>query len=110
MITPGTVQRKCVKSEDYCVSTFLEVGNTKYYSFFFLEGRGGRAKKRERNINVWLPLAHPLLGKLAHTTGSGLTGNRTGGPLVHRPALSPLSHTSHGKILFSYKHIYEYVE
>ena len=32
--------------------------------FFFLktEGQGGR--KRERNINVWLPLTHPLLGSI----------------------------------------------
>ena len=28
----------------------------------FLERGGGREKERERNINVWLPLRHPLLG------------------------------------------------
>ena len=28
----------------------------------FLERGEGRRKERERNINVWLPLKHPLLG------------------------------------------------
>ena len=28
------------------------------------------------------------------------TGNRTGNTLVHRPALSPLSHTSQGSVYF----------
>ena len=28
----------------------------------FLERGEGREKERERNINVWLSLAHPLLG------------------------------------------------
>ena len=50
----------------------------------------------ERNINVWLPLAHPLLGTWSVTQAFVLTGNRTSDPLVHRPALNPLSHTSQG--------------
>ena len=48
----------------------------------------------ERNINVWLPLTHPLLGTWPTTQACALIGNRTGNPLVLRPALSPLSHTS----------------
>ena len=32
----------------------------KYLIYLFLERGEGREK--ERNINVWLPLAHPLLG------------------------------------------------
>ena len=49
---------------------------------------------RERNINVWLPLMHPKLGTWPATQAHALTGNRTSDPLVHRPALNPLSHTS----------------
>ena len=37
------------------ITTFL-------FIYFFLERGEGREKKRERNVNVWLPLAHPLLG------------------------------------------------
>ena len=59
---------------------------------------GGR--KRERNINVWLPLMRPLLGTWHTPQSCALTGNRTSNPLVHRLALSPLSHTSQGKIYF----------
>ena len=36
------------------------------FIYLFLE-RG-----RERNINVWLPLEHPLLGVLAHNLGKHL--------------------------------------
>ena len=54
----------------------------------------------ERNINVWLPLARPLLGAWPATQACALSGNRTSDPLVHRPALSPLSHTSQSKIIF----------
>ena len=38
----------------------------------------------------------PPGGDLALTQACTLTGNRTGDPLVHRLALSPLSHTSQG--------------
>ena len=51
---------------------------------------------RERNINVWLPLECPLLGTWPTTQACALTGNITSDPLVHRPALNPLSHTSQG--------------
>ena len=30
--------------------------------YLFLERGDGREKERERNINVWFPFAHPLLG------------------------------------------------
>ena len=67
----------------------------KDFIYLFLEK--GREKKRERNINVWLPLVHPLLETWCTTQACALTGNRTGDPLVHRPALNPLSHTSQGQ-------------
>ena len=36
----------------------------KDFIYLFLEKGGGREKKRERNINVWLPVAYPQLGWL----------------------------------------------
>ena len=53
---------------------------------------------KERNFNVWLPLARPLLGTWPATQASALTGNRTSSPLVSRPALNSLSHTSRFKL------------
>ena len=59
--------------------------------------RGERKKKdMEKNINVWLPLARPLLGTWPATQVCALTGNQTGNPLVSRLALNLLSHTSQG--------------
>ena len=62
----------------------------------FLESGEGKEKERERNISVWLPLAHSLLGPWPATQACVLTGSRTRNPLVLRPALNPLSHTSRG--------------
>ena len=56
---------------------------------------------RERNINVWLPLTCSLLGTWPATEACALTGNQTSHPLVHRPVLNPLSHTSQGCFIFS---------
>ena len=64
---------------------------TIFFLFFFL--------KRERNINVWLPLMHPPLGTWPATQACALTRNQTGDPLLHSPVLNPLSHTSQGLIL-----------
>ena len=44
-----------------------------FYSFTFLE-RGEWRKKERRNINVWLPLVHPLLGTWPATQACALTG------------------------------------
>ena len=74
-----------------CVS-FLK----KDFIYLFLERGEGREKERERNINVWLPLACPLLGTWPTTQACALTGNQTCDPLVHRPTLNLLSHTSQG--------------
>ena len=67
---------------------------------YFLERGEGREKERERNINVWLPLTCPQLGTWPATQACALTGNRKGYPLVCRPALNPVSHTSQGIELF----------
>ena len=63
-------------------------------TLFIYFGKEGKERERERNINLWLPLVSPLTGTWPTTQACALTGNQTGGPLVHRPALSPLSHTS----------------
>ena len=69
----------------------------------FLERGEGREIERERNINGWLPLVHPPLRTQPATQTCVLTGNRTGEPLVRRPALYPLSHTSQGTFLNLFK-------
>ena len=53
----------------------------RFYLFIFREAR-------ERNINVWLPLACPLLGTWPETQACALTGNRTSDPLICRLALN----------------------
>ena len=67
----------------------------KDFIYFILE-RGEGKKKRERNINVWLPTRCPILGTWPSTQTCALTGNQTREPLVCRPALNPLSYTSQG--------------
>ena len=62
--------------------------------YLFLDRVEG--KERERNINVWLPLMHPLLGLWPATQACALTGNQTGNPLIYRLPVNPLSHTSQG--------------
>ena len=54
----------------------------------------GREKERERNISMWLPLEHPLLGTRPVIQACTLIGNPTSDPLVCRLVLSLLSHTS----------------
>ena len=67
----------------------------KDFIYLFLE-RGER-RKRETNVNVWLPLVNPLLGIWPATQACFLPGNRTRDPSVHRLALNPLSLTSQGR-------------
>ena len=61
----------------------------------------------ERNID-WLPLVHPLLGTWPTTQARALTGNQISDPLVHKPVLNPLSHTSQGYIHF-YNRFYLFI-
>ena len=69
--------------------------------YLFLERGEGKEEERERNINVWLFLTCPLLGTWSPTQAHALTGNQTGNPLFHRPALNPLSYTIQGLCFFS---------
>ena len=43
--------------------------------YLFLERGEGKEKEKERNIGVWLPLAHPLLGTWTATQACALIGN-----------------------------------
>ena len=49
----------------------------------------------QRYIN-WFPFTCPELGTWLTTQACALTGNQTSDPLVLRPTLNPLSHTSQG--------------
>ena len=68
--------------------------NRYIFKLYFLE-----EAERGRTINVWLPLVHTLLGTWSATQESALSGNRTSDPLVCRPVLNPLSHTSQGPLI-----------
>ena len=53
----------------------------------------GREGEREREKHQCVVASHaPLKGTWSTTQACALTENRTGDPLVHRPALNPLSH------------------
>ena len=49
----------------------------------FIERGEGREKERKRNINVWVPFMHPLLGTWPTTQACALTRNQTCDLLVH---------------------------
>ena len=68
----------------------------KVFIYLFIFREKGREGERDRNINVWLPLPSPLLGTWPATQACALTGKQAGDPLVHKPVLNPLSHTSQG--------------
>ena len=68
--------------------------------FIYLFRERGREGERERNIDVWLPLMCPQLGTWPATQACALTGYQTSNPLLRRPVLNPLSHTSQGITLF----------
>ena len=57
------------------------------YLFIFRER--GREREREGNINVWLPVTHPLLRTWPAAQACALTGNRTSDPLLCSLVLSP---------------------
>ena len=66
------------------------------YSFTFRErGREGE-REGEKHQCVVVSCSFPT-GDLPTTQAYALTGNQAGDPLVRRPALNPLSHTSQGK-------------
>ena len=84
-----------LKLEIFCYFTFFK----RFYLFIFRD-RGREREKEGEKLDVWLPLARPQLGTQLVTQACALTGNRTGDPLICRPALNPLSHTSQGWSFF----------
>ena len=73
---------------------------------FYLFLERGREGERERNIHVWLSLECPLLGTWPTTQARALS--QTSDPLVCRPTLNPLRHTSQGCVFIfkcSYKEV-----
>ena len=71
----------------------------KDFIYLFLE----RGDGREGQKHHWVVgcLSHtPLLGTRPATQACALTGNQAGDPLVHRPVLNPLNHTSQGSCIF----------
>ena len=77
-------------------------GYFKDFTYLFLQRGEEKEKEKEKSINVWLPLACPILGTWPTTQACALTGNRTSDPLVYSPVLSPLSHTSQGMNIISF--------
>ena len=72
-----------------CIVTVLldiSLSLLKDFIYLFLEKRR-EEKERKKNINVWLPLAHPLLNTWSVTQAYTLTRSRTGDPLVYRLAV-----------------------
>ena len=62
-------------SDLFYISYISKYNFFKFFIYLFLERREGREKDRERNINVWLPLTHPLQGTWPSTQAYALTGN-----------------------------------
>ena len=52
-----------------CFSIFLSHSLFFKKILFIFGERRGKKKKRERNINLWLPLEYPLLGDLTDNPG-----------------------------------------
>ena len=82
-------------------------GNAHYSSFYTLEfflkkilfifRQRGREGEREGEKHQCVAAPHvPLLGTWPATQARAPTGNRTSDPLVYRPVLNPLKHTSQG--------------
>ena len=67
----------------------------RFYLFIFRQR--GRKREREGGKHQCVVSPHaPPTGDWPATQACVLTGNRTDDPLVCRPALNPLSHTSQG--------------
>ena len=74
---------------------------------YFLER--GKEGKRERNINVWLPLTRPLLGTWPTTQACALTGNWTGNSLIRGPVLNQWATPARAQFYYLISHIYFFI-
>ena len=64
-------------ANSFTFSLPIRMSFLKDFIYLFLERGGGREKERERNMTVWLPLTHPLLGTWPTTQACALPGNGT---------------------------------
>ena len=83
-----TLQTKLIFVHDFLDNLFCDrfylllfIYFLKDFIYSFLE----RGEEKERNISVWLPLTHPVLGTWPETQACTLTVNRTSDPLVPSP-------------------------
>ena len=72
----------------------------KYLIYLFLERGEGVRKRGRETLMCGCFLSTPLLKTWPATQACAVTGNQTSNPLVHSPALNPLSHTSQGQTSF----------
>ena len=71
----------------------------KDFIYLYLDREEGRERGREASMCGCFPGA-PYWGTWPTTQACDLIGNWTGNPLVHWPAISPLSHTNQGWCYF----------
>ena len=76
---------------------FLRFFFPKDFIYLFLERGEEREEEREKNMNVWLPLACLLPKTWPTTPACAQSGSQTGYTLIHRLALNPLGYTGQGK-------------
>ena len=80
----------------------IQIYFLRFYLFIYRER--GRKGEREGEKHQCVVASHALpLETPPATLACALTGNRTGDPLVLRPALNPVSHTSRGGFCFCFK-------
>ena len=93
-------QAHAQSTEPYQSGHFHSYFLKRFYSSVFREkGRVGEREGEKQHYVV--ALMCPLLRTWPATQARALTGNGTSDPLVHRPALNPLSHTSQGSRFLS---------
>ena len=74
-----------------------------FLMYLFIFRQRGMEGEREGEKHQCVVASHmPLLGTWPATQPCALTGNGTDDPLVPRPVLSPLSHTSQGHTMEYY--------
>ena len=63
----------------FCIGSFLSLQDSflKGFIYLFLERGERREKKKERNINVWLPLTHSCWGPGLQPRHGPILGNQT---------------------------------
>ena len=79
-----------------------EIGFLHIYIYFILLFRqmGMEGEREGEKCQCVVASSMPPTGDLAHNQACALIGNQTGNPLVCRPVLNPLSHTSQGRFLY----------